>query len=843
MDIPGPNSTFPQGPSTTSGQNAGQKRPAFEHNKEQPSKRRAARACLSCRNRKVRCDVVNGGRPCTNCRLDNQSCVVKESNRGRKPGVLPTVSNQAPPESPPHYVSHNRPFSPVRSSRSQRTPSPGQQQHSRPSEDLDALAYDGKSIVLTNSPEKAVAAFVFKYEPNFSVDQPSLSPSEQAGDEVPVVIVPQSNLGHVNNSSSKEDNPPLTQSPTSVHCQVLPKVNASGIYLPPYIKPMPRHITDRDISYLADKDALTIPDNALRDEILRAYVTIVYPFMPTVDLEDFLLSIIQGSERGSVSLILFQAIMFASVGFVDAKLLQSRGYSSRKAARKVFFSRVRLLYALDFEQEHLPLLQAVLLMTYWYDCPSDGKDSWYWTGIAFSLAQVVGIHRETELCRTTIKKKRLRRRIWWSCIIQDRLLAMGIRRPSRIRDKGYNVPQLTLNDFDLNEPSHTVIKFLGKSGMLLSDPSARSTMAVMCIELSKLAVCLGHILHSQYSVVSDQPMIAEYMLRIIVVPTRSKSSADDVTKCDLELKEFVNNQDARSKYTTGTRQTGDKNETDRIIRLHQAILRMNYLAAVNILHKPQVFYAESETTDSNAQKKSSREKVTNAAIALTKLAFDMQMDSQLQYLSTSSVPAFLSAALSHLGDMRSHEEEIRNISVGRFYQCIHVLHQLKSVYSSADFAIHFLEAVLRKSDIAVPSLVPELPSTKPNWNKPQLLGCRSSTPESEAVSQVATAYPSPSSHPNITEPPAGIWNGTNNHNCETGNDDLRCHQYSSEAWSDGDSQLDAPNIVAIDFLPDSSYMGNWFNVGSPVPAFMNFDSSNTWAVPNNVTSGEELGLL
>ncbi|KAJ5648706.1 fungal-specific transcription factor domain-containing protein [Penicillium lividum] len=817
MDTSGPNPTFPQGPCTTLGQNTGQKRPASEHNKEQLSKRRAARACLSCRNRKVRCDVVNGGRPCTNCRLDNQACVVKESNRGRKPGALPTVSSQAPPESPPHYGSHNRPSSPVRSSRSLHTPSPRQQQPNRPSDDLDTLAYD---------------------------DQPSLSPSEQAADEVPVVIAPQNDLEHVNNPSSMEGNPPLIQSPASVPCQAPLKVNDSAIHLPPYIKPMPRHITDRDISYLADKDALTIPDNVLRDEILRAYVTIVYPFMPTVDLEDFLMPIIQGDERGSVSLILFQAVMFASVGFVDTMLLQARGYSSKKAARKVFFGRVRLLYALDCELEHLPLLQAVLLMTYWYDCPSDGKDSWYWTGIAFSLAQVVGIHRETELCRTTVKKKRLRRRLWWSCIIQDRLLAMGIRRPSRIRDKGYNVPQLTLNDFDLNEPSNTVIKFLGKSGMLLSDPSARSTMAVMCIELSKLAVCLGHILHSQYSVVSDQPMIAEYMLRIIVVPKRSRSYTDDVIKCDLELKELINNQDSRSKYTSGPQQTGDKTETHRIIRLHQAILRMNYLAAVNILHKPQVFYAESETTDSNVQKKSSREKVTNAAIAMTKLAFDMQMDSQLQYLSTSSVPAFLSAALSHLGDMRSHEEEIRNISVGRFYQCIHVLHQLKSIYSSADFAIHFLEAVLRKSDIVVPSLVPGLPSTKPSWNKPQLLGCRSSTPESEAFSQVATAYPSPSSHPNITEPPAGAWNGINNRNLEAGNDDLRRHQFSGlEPWSNGDSQLDASNVVAIDFLPESSYMENWFNVESPVPAFMNFDSSNTWTVPNHVTSGEDLGLL
>jgi hypothetical protein len=150
MDISGPDPTFPPGPGTTSGHNTGQKRPAFEHNKEQPSKRRAARACLSCRNRKVRCDVVNGGRPCTNCRLDNLTCVVKESNRGRKPGALPTVSNQAPPRSPLHYGSHDRPSSPVRSSR---TPSPRQQQPNRPSDDLDALAYDGKSMDLTHSRE------------------------------------------------------------------------------------------------------------------------------------------------------------------------------------------------------------------------------------------------------------------------------------------------------------------------------------------------------------------------------------------------------------------------------------------------------------------------------------------------------------------------------------------------------------------------------------------------------------------------------------------------------------------------------------------------------------------
>lgn len=47
-------------------------------------KRRASKACSCCRSRKVRCDVVESGMPCTNCRLDEVECVVTEGKRRRK---------------------------------------------------------------------------------------------------------------------------------------------------------------------------------------------------------------------------------------------------------------------------------------------------------------------------------------------------------------------------------------------------------------------------------------------------------------------------------------------------------------------------------------------------------------------------------------------------------------------------------------------------------------------------------------------------------------------------------------------------------------------------------------
>lgn len=62
-----------------------------------PVKRRASKACCCCRARKVRCDVVENGSPCTNCRLDQVECVVTESKRRKcvffcpSAGILVTV--------------------------------------------------------------------------------------------------------------------------------------------------------------------------------------------------------------------------------------------------------------------------------------------------------------------------------------------------------------------------------------------------------------------------------------------------------------------------------------------------------------------------------------------------------------------------------------------------------------------------------------------------------------------------------------------------------------------------------------------------------------------------------
>jgi hypothetical protein len=113
--------------------------------------------------------------------------------------------------------------------------------------------------------------------------------------------------------------------------------------LPLYIKPLPAKIGPDEIAYLDRKGALTVPKSTLRSEMLRAYVNYVHPYMPLLDLHDFLTIIDQpDGSLGKVSLILFQAVMFAGSAFVDMQYLRAAGYVTRKEARRDFFQKTRV---------------------------------------------------------------------------------------------------------------------------------------------------------------------------------------------------------------------------------------------------------------------------------------------------------------------------------------------------------------------------------------------------------------------------------------------------------------------------------------------------------------------
>lgn len=113
--------------------------------------------------------------------------------------------------------------------------------------------------------------------------------------------------------------------------------------LPGWLKAPTSRIDPDDLEYLRDRGALLIPNQSLRDECLACFTEWVYPYSPCVDLVDIAraMSGRDGSD-GHFSLTVFQAIMFAGIGFVEISSLHIAGFQSRKEAKKVFFRRVKV---------------------------------------------------------------------------------------------------------------------------------------------------------------------------------------------------------------------------------------------------------------------------------------------------------------------------------------------------------------------------------------------------------------------------------------------------------------------------------------------------------------------
>ena len=114
------------------------------------------------------------------------------------------------------------------------------------------------------------------------------------------------------------------------------------ISFPPGIRGPGQDLDPHDYQHLVVRGALTVPEVAVRDELLLAFVLYVHPYWPVLDLQDLLDAIYSQTRTAQCSLLLFQAVMFAGSAFVDMRLLEKTGFSSRRYARKALFDKVKV---------------------------------------------------------------------------------------------------------------------------------------------------------------------------------------------------------------------------------------------------------------------------------------------------------------------------------------------------------------------------------------------------------------------------------------------------------------------------------------------------------------------
>lgn len=144
------------------------------------------------------------------------------------------------------------------------------------------------------------------------------------------------------------------------------------------------------------------------------------------------------------------------------------------------------------ERNKIVLLQSSLLMGFWHSDMDEHAQPWYWTGIAISLGQILGLHRDPGVSNQSLsitdRQRSFWRRLWWCCFFRDRWLGLTLGRPLRI----------SLDDCDIRMPLASDLLFdtLKSHGSTIasyisSDMNRLAEYWVMLIELSCL---LGNVL-------------------------------------------------------------------------------------------------------------------------------------------------------------------------------------------------------------------------------------------------------------------------------------------------------------------------------------------------------------
>lgn len=343
-------------------------------------------------------------------------------------------------------------------------------------------------------------------------------------------------------------------------------------------------------------------------------------------------------------------------------------------------------------------------MTYWYETPDDQKDTWHWMGVAISLAHTIGLHRNPASTSMSPRKQKLWKRIWWSCFMRDRLVALGMRRPTRIKDEDYDVPMLTESDFEIEmlPEDNTIVP---PECTLVREISMQQELAAMCVAKAKLCLCISSMLKAQYSVLVRDKVRPDNTVNstMMLFPNKKFDNFESVTAVDLELMDWAETLPPVCQYRPLN--PLDVKNGRSTLAVQRTLLHMVYYTTVSALHRP-LFLPSSPhqaPTTSRQVQEMSRLRVRDAAMHITRMATELHQLRLERYLPTTGVTVILPAMIIHLLEMKNPVPHSRERATRGFRQCMRVMQKLRDIYAAADYATGFLEAALSKAAIDINS--------------------------------------------------------------------------------------------------------------------------------------------
>lgn len=618
--------------------------------------KRAPRACESCRARKVRCDVTRTKAPCTNCRLDSKTCVLPASRR-RHVGdrILGSSFLQSKLQNPQ---------SPI----------------------CDAIIDFGDSNKPVLQRTEGEIASVAVGDGCFDVFDLSTCSATTADAGA--------NTGR---SESLELDDALAWTPTFTSDLFTPYPSPTQTLfdfprqqspLPSYISPVSESIASEDLQYLRTKGAFDIPEPKQRDQLLRAYALYVHPFTPMLDLEDTLTTIFGDGQKGTVSLLLFQSMLFAATAYIDI----DHGKMTRKERRRVFYKRARLLHDFGIEGDPLSICQAAILLSFWDGQAEGVRDSYYWIGVATLHATNIGLESSRVGKVADSRLQQVYKKTWWSLLVRDRLLAVTVRRPVQNKAFRFDVPMFYLVDFNHLSFVETVRTLLHVEDV---DLEGMETLVSLWMAVTQLSEYIDKVLSMQYTTQRTSGTQSQSAAVVSLVPRKDVLSSSEIMACGQELQNWYGYLPSEAQQFDIGRLNMNQSPEHETVRVHRALLAGYYSMTLMTLYRPVLNLHPTGPAESELRNVSMK-MVLQATKSITDIFADLYADDLISLMPDTAIAVLEPAVTTHLLRSMSDSSTVRETSFQRFYLCWRILLQFKETYHLAETTMSMLDAAAKR---------------------------------------------------------------------------------------------------------------------------------------------------
>lgn len=277
--------------------------------------------------------------------------------------------------------------------------------------------------------------------------------------------------------------------------------------------PKVKTILPQDLEFLYNQGCFVVPQRHVLDEFIHKYFSFIHPILPILNEADFWALYNQKTSPDTcydrLSILVLQGVLFTSSTFLSEEAIKSLGFKTTQDAKYTFYRRAKLLYDFGYERSSIAIAQASVLLSHSHliPLPYGGYKQLgsLWAGIAIHHARDARAHRYYLIPPSSlqtpeqIKHYNVLKRLWWCCVICDRVVPLTSRQNIKITRTNFNFddsPILSVDDLsDEFEYSNVY------------DSSTKALLAQALVKIVELCVVLTDVL-SLSSLVHENPNLA-----------------------------------------------------------------------------------------------------------------------------------------------------------------------------------------------------------------------------------------------------------------------------------------------------------------------------------------------